>query len=245
MEGSVLHFGSALSLTEEEDAGVVLPSGTWDGSSHQYGLMLVGRLFSHRAVNFVAFSLTLFSLIRPSRGLLIVRAKQQVQREERSSRRDRRRSHTPERRYPERARESPLGQRPPTEDNHPKRNTIVGGPVGGDPPVKGEVKDKIHSNFPVSTSKENPKPHLKKLQAWGARRCFKRRRERDASSGRAWWRRIWAALGRDELDEGQRLAEALAESSGDDDGACSGGRFRVREESSPFTDMREFWYRSA
>ncbi|KAK4438666.1 hypothetical protein Salat_0201100 [Sesamum alatum] len=72
MDGSLLELGSALSLTEEEDEGVLLPNDP-SGLHGLFELTLVGRLLSHRPANFEALSRTLVNLLQPTRGVEIRR----------------------------------------------------------------------------------------------------------------------------------------------------------------------------
>ncbi|KAL0427320.1 UNVERIFIED_CONTAM: hypothetical protein Slati_2906800 [Sesamum latifolium] len=54
MSGDILNFGSSLSLTEEENEGVVLDIGLCRQGGLRTEWVLVGRLLSRRAWNFEA-----------------------------------------------------------------------------------------------------------------------------------------------------------------------------------------------
>ncbi|KAK4424848.1 hypothetical protein Salat_1678400 [Sesamum alatum] len=72
MEGSLLELGSALSLTEEEDEGIILPRDL-PRVSDPFALSLVGRLLSPHPVNFEALSHTFQNLLRPAKGVNVRR----------------------------------------------------------------------------------------------------------------------------------------------------------------------------
>ncbi|KAK4423007.1 hypothetical protein Salat_1883300 [Sesamum alatum] len=72
MDGAFMELGSALSLTEEEEEGVVLSRNS-PPPSNQFDLTLVGRLLNHRPANFEALSRTFINLLHPIRGVNIRR----------------------------------------------------------------------------------------------------------------------------------------------------------------------------
>ncbi|KAK4441788.1 hypothetical protein Salat_0513700 [Sesamum alatum] len=70
MAETLLELGSPLSLTVEEDAGVVLPN---SGDSSLCELTLVGRLLTHFQANFEALSRMFVNLLQLVRGVNIRR----------------------------------------------------------------------------------------------------------------------------------------------------------------------------
>ncbi|KAK4424571.1 hypothetical protein Salat_1650600 [Sesamum alatum] len=73
MEGADLLLDSSLTLTDVEEAGVTLPPCVWPSRWLGISLTLVGRLLSHRSVNFEALRNSLSSLLRPVRGMSVQR----------------------------------------------------------------------------------------------------------------------------------------------------------------------------
>ncbi|KAK4424238.1 hypothetical protein Salat_1617200 [Sesamum alatum] len=69
MDGDLLRLHSVLSLTFDEAVGVVIPLSDLEKGYGGYHLTLVGRLLSHRAVNFDAMKGTLIQLFQAARGL--------------------------------------------------------------------------------------------------------------------------------------------------------------------------------
>ncbi|KAL0342875.1 UNVERIFIED_CONTAM: hypothetical protein Sangu_1174900 [Sesamum angustifolium] len=49
MESELGQFGSSLSLTEEEETGLVFPTGLWHSESLAMGFFVVGRLISSKS----------------------------------------------------------------------------------------------------------------------------------------------------------------------------------------------------
>ncbi|KAK4415195.1 hypothetical protein Salat_2626700 [Sesamum alatum] len=64
-------MGTSLSLTEAEEEAVLIPIEDWHKENHALLLSLVGRILSHRAVNFGALKQTLMNLIRPVCGMQV------------------------------------------------------------------------------------------------------------------------------------------------------------------------------
>ncbi|KAL0396708.1 UNVERIFIED_CONTAM: putative mitochondrial protein [Sesamum calycinum] len=69
MDSGLNGLKSALSLTESEDAGVVIASSLWYSDSDSYELYLVGRVLSSRAVHADALKSTLLLAFNPVRGM--------------------------------------------------------------------------------------------------------------------------------------------------------------------------------
>ncbi|KAL0405584.1 UNVERIFIED_CONTAM: hypothetical protein Slati_3872300, partial [Sesamum latifolium] len=73
MEKDILEIGKKLSLTEEDDDDIVLPELVWVSAKNDNKLTLIGRILTHRSVNFEALRSTLSNIIRPNRGMTISR----------------------------------------------------------------------------------------------------------------------------------------------------------------------------
>ncbi|KAL0317110.1 UNVERIFIED_CONTAM: hypothetical protein Sangu_2125300 [Sesamum angustifolium] len=69
MDSGLNGLKSALSLTELEDAGVVIASSLWYSDSDSYDLYLVGRILSSRAFHADALKSTLLLAFNPVRGM--------------------------------------------------------------------------------------------------------------------------------------------------------------------------------
>ncbi|KAK4413668.1 hypothetical protein Salat_2779600 [Sesamum alatum] len=69
MDGDLLRLHSVLSLTSDEATGVVIPQSDWEKGYGGCRFTLVGRLLSHRAVNFDAMKGTLVQLFQAARGV--------------------------------------------------------------------------------------------------------------------------------------------------------------------------------
>ncbi|KAL0344529.1 UNVERIFIED_CONTAM: hypothetical protein Sradi_4284200 [Sesamum radiatum] len=62
-------LGTALSLTEEEEAGWVLPTGVWHAEPFTRGFFIVGRLVSTKSFHPEALHTTLKTAFNPVRGM--------------------------------------------------------------------------------------------------------------------------------------------------------------------------------
>ncbi|KAL0359794.1 UNVERIFIED_CONTAM: hypothetical protein Sangu_0828800 [Sesamum angustifolium] len=62
-------LGASLSLTEEEDAGIVLPAGLWHADPVPQGFFIVGRLLSMKPFHPEALQTTLKAAFNPVRGM--------------------------------------------------------------------------------------------------------------------------------------------------------------------------------
>ncbi|KAL0289662.1 UNVERIFIED_CONTAM: hypothetical protein Sangu_2608100 [Sesamum angustifolium] len=73
MEG--MEIGLDLSLTEEEEAGLLIPNNDWGQNKEAKNteLTIVGRLLSHRGTNFDALKNMLVSLFQPVKGMILRR----------------------------------------------------------------------------------------------------------------------------------------------------------------------------
>ncbi|KAK4404354.1 hypothetical protein Sango_0804000 [Sesamum angolense] len=70
-----MELGPNLSLTEDEEARVVIPNSDWNckEDSRGFELALVGRFLSHRNTNFDALRNTLLSILQPVKGMTLRR----------------------------------------------------------------------------------------------------------------------------------------------------------------------------
>ncbi|KAK4415896.1 hypothetical protein Salat_2697000 [Sesamum alatum] len=71
MESDILQFDYVLSFTDEEATGMLIPQTAWDHVSSGIHLTLVGRLLSHRSVQFEALKGALIQLIQAAHGLTV------------------------------------------------------------------------------------------------------------------------------------------------------------------------------
>ncbi|KAL0318627.1 UNVERIFIED_CONTAM: hypothetical protein Sangu_2018900 [Sesamum angustifolium] len=71
MEAELNRLGKALNLTEEEELGVVMPSGVWHSDSESRGFHTVGRLLSHKPYHVEALKTILHSSLNPVKGMEI------------------------------------------------------------------------------------------------------------------------------------------------------------------------------
>ncbi|KAL0347721.1 UNVERIFIED_CONTAM: hypothetical protein Scaly_1788100 [Sesamum calycinum] len=69
MESELGQFGSSLSLTEEEETGLVFPTGLWHSESLAMGFFVVGRLISSKSFHPEALHTTLRAAFNPVRGM--------------------------------------------------------------------------------------------------------------------------------------------------------------------------------
>ncbi|KAL0293786.1 UNVERIFIED_CONTAM: hypothetical protein Scaly_2575700 [Sesamum calycinum] len=71
MEAALDKMGRSLILTEEEDLGLVLPTGVWHSESENRGFHLVGRILSHKPYNAEALQSILRTAFNPAKGMKI------------------------------------------------------------------------------------------------------------------------------------------------------------------------------
>ncbi|KAL0449474.1 UNVERIFIED_CONTAM: hypothetical protein Slati_1503800 [Sesamum latifolium] len=69
MDDEIAKLGKILSLSTEEENGVVMPSDLWHSESDLQSFCAVGRLLSHKSLNFDALRSTLTASFNPIRGM--------------------------------------------------------------------------------------------------------------------------------------------------------------------------------
>ncbi|KAK4395316.1 hypothetical protein Sango_1685900 [Sesamum angolense] len=69
MESDLSRLGASLSLTEEEESGLILPAGLWHADPLPQGFFIVGRVLSQRGFHPEALHTTLKAAFNPVRGM--------------------------------------------------------------------------------------------------------------------------------------------------------------------------------
>ncbi|KAL0375751.1 UNVERIFIED_CONTAM: hypothetical protein Scaly_0692700 [Sesamum calycinum] len=69
MESDLSRLGASLSLTEEEESGLILPAGLWHADPLPQGFFIVGRVLSQQGFHPEALHTTLKAAFNPVRGM--------------------------------------------------------------------------------------------------------------------------------------------------------------------------------
>lgn len=67
MEREIERMSRTLSLTEEEEQGLTILVEIWNGDNGSNDQLLVGRILSHRTINFEALTATFTQAVNPGR----------------------------------------------------------------------------------------------------------------------------------------------------------------------------------
>ncbi|KAL0430490.1 UNVERIFIED_CONTAM: hypothetical protein Sradi_0675000 [Sesamum radiatum] len=71
MEAETERLARSLIITEEEDLGVVMPTGVWHSDPEKIGFYSVGCILSHKPYNVEALKTILLSALNPAKGMEI------------------------------------------------------------------------------------------------------------------------------------------------------------------------------